>query len=325
MAFDIITFGSATLDLFLSPKEVLVRKEKKFRTEKAICLPFASKIEIENVLFKTGGGGTNTAATFSLHGLRTAYCGSIGKDFAGDKIISDLNERGISQDFLEKKPKRKTNLSVIFSEGGDRTVLVWREASEYLSEKDIRWNELDSSWFYLAPLSGKLSRLFAPLVHFAKQKGIKIFANPGDSQLNMEKEKLFPILAEIDVLLLNQREASLLTNVEYSKERKIFERLDKIVPGIAIMSKGKRGAVVSNGKNLWEAEALQSNVAGKTGAGDAFGAGFLTGLIRSKDDIEFALKFGVANASHCLTETGAKEGLVKNPNWQNVIVKKTKL
>ena len=62
------------------------------------------------------------------------------------------------------------------------------------------------------------------LVNFAKEHNIKVFANPGNSQLNLGMKALRPILNKIDILLLNQEEASLLTKVSYQKEKQVFKK-----------------------------------------------------------------------------------------------------
>ena len=57
-------------------------------------------------------------------------------------------------------------------------------------------------------------------------------------------------------------------------------------------------------------EALKVKVIEKTGAGDAFGSGFLTGYIKEKS-IERGLQIGIANAASCIQKLGAKNGLLQ--------------
>ena len=325
MSRDIITFGSATLDIFLRGGEFLVKPIKDFTVGKGVCFPLGAKVDIEKMDFRTGGGGTNTAATFSLQGLKTAFCGKIGKDFASEEVIKDLRRLNITRSFTFRTKEKPTNISLIFSFKKERNCFVWRGASELLKKEDIPWERMKTDWFYLAPLSGKLASLFKPLVNFAHKKGIKVFLNPGNTQIRQGARKLSPFLGKVDILLLNQEEASLLTGVAYGKEKKLFKKLDKLVPGIAIMTKGSEGAIVSDGNYLWQAKSLYGPAVEKTGAGDAFGSGFLSGFIK-KGDISFALQLGIANAGSCIKKLGAKEGLLKkNQPWKKVKVVKRKL
>jgi len=309
--FDIITFGSATQDVFLKSRSFKVRKEKKFFTGKGLCLSLGSKIPVEEIEFLSGGGGTNTAFTFKNQGFKVAYCGMVGEDIIGRQIKEQLKEKGISTDFLFFSKRHHTNYSVILSSPNERTVLAYRGASEDLQKKNIPWEKLKAKWFYLAPLSGRLVKIFEPILRFARKNHIKIAVNPGNSQLSLPQKRLKRLLNFIDVLILNQEEASLATRLPYHKEREIFKTLDEWVEGIVVMTKGPLGVVVSDGNYLYESGVLKAKkVVDRTGCGDAFGSGFVTGLIKRPNDIEYAIQFGSANAVSCLQRFGAKNGLL---------------
>ena len=325
MKYDVITFGSATLDIFLQADEFAIKPIKKFVTKKGVCFPFGSKVDVKNLYFQTGGGGTNVAAFLASQGLKVAFCGEIGDDFAGKEVLKDLKKFKVNCKLIFKTEKVATNLSVIFSFGRERTCFVWRGASEFLTKEKIPWEKLNAKWFYLAPLSGRAAQLFEPLVNFAKEHKIYVFANPGNSQINLGMKVLKPILSKIDILLLNQEEASLLTKIPYQKEKEIFKKLNELVNGIVIMTKGAKGAVVSDGSYLWQARPSKVSVVEKTGAGDAFGAGFLKGFME-KGDIAFSLQLGLANATACIQKIGAKQGFLKKDQpWKKVKVTKKRL
>jgi len=339
--FDIITFGSATRDIFLKSKDFKVAGQKKIFTraaakgeedlssssERGFSLSLGLKINVDGIYFYSGGGGTNTAATFVKQGFKTAFCGLVGKDEAGEKIIKELKERGINSGFVSMTGKKPTNHSIILSlNGRERTILAYRGASGELSKKDIPWQKLKAKWLYLAPLSGRAVPLFEDLVDFAKKKKMKIAANPGNSQLSLPEKKLTGILKKIDVLILNQEEASLLAGLPANKEKEIFRKIDELCPGIAIMTKGSAGAVVSDGQYLYRAPALKTKEIEVTGAGDSFASGFVSGLIKKNGDVEYAVQLAVANASACLKKIGAKNGLLSaGRKFKKVRVAKEKL
>lgn len=134
--YDIITFGSATQDIHLKSKSFKILKdEKDFVTGEGICLALGSKIDVEDIIFSSGGGGTNTAATFVKQGFKTAFCGAIGIDISGLEIVRELKQLRIDTRFLVKKKEKHTNQSIIISNTGedpsmgsglDRTILVYR-------------------------------------------------------------------------------------------------------------------------------------------------------------------------------------------------------
>jgi len=311
--FDIITFGSATRDMFLKSGEFKAVAQKKFITEQGLCISLGSKIPVEDLEFATGGGGTNPAATFALHGFKIAYCGKVGGDMGGRAIIEELENLGINTKLVVRDKNCKTNYSVVLSvPGKERTILVYRDASEKLIPAEIPWKKLKTKWFYVSPLSGKLVKIFNPLISFARKNNIKVFLNPGNTQLSLPKKVWLPILKTIDILMLNQEEAALLSGIPYKKEKEIFERLDGWTKGIVVMTRGPFGPVVSDGKFRYSAGCLKERkLIDRTGAGDAFGSGFLTGFIKSKGDIAYAIQFGSANATGCIEKFGAKSGILK--------------
>ncbi len=333
--FDIITFGSATWDIFLRLKKFSVQeepawgwhivKDKKFITSKGICFNSGSKVNVEDIYFSSGGGGTNTAATFSKQGFKVAYCATVGDDISGSEIIEELRRLRIDARFVFKTNLKPTNHSVILNSGSrtDRTILVYRGASELLGKKDIPWEKLKAKWFYLAPLSGKLCKITEDIINFAYKNEIKIAFNPGNSQLSLPSKTLKRILKKVDILILNQEEASLLTKIPFFYEKEIFKKINKLCSGIAIMTKGSKGVVVSDGKYLYRADILKIKVIDGTGAGDSFGAGFVSGFIRTKKNIEKAIQLATANANSCLTEWGAKKGLLKkNKKFKRIKVQR---
>ena len=68
--FDVITFGSATLDVFVPYDKRLDLFKKRDRLSP--FLPLGEKLEGVKVSFHSGGGGINSASTFANQGLRAA-------------------------------------------------------------------------------------------------------------------------------------------------------------------------------------------------------------------------------------------------------------
>ena len=324
--YDIITFGSATQDINLKSKAFKVTKDDKDSvTGEGICLALGSKIDVEGIKFTSGGGGTNTAATFAKQGFKTAFCGVVGDDQAGKQVLDELKRLKVDTNLVLKTKEKATNYSVIISsEGEDRTILAYRGASDLLDKNKILWGKIKSKWLYLAPLSGLLCDAFEDIVNFAFENKIKIAVNPGNNQLSLPAENLQRIFKKIDILILNQEEASFLTKISFREESEIFKKIDQMCPGVAIMTKGIEGAVASDGKYIYSAKPHKElKVIDSTGTGDAFASGFLSHYIRHAGDIEKAIQFGIANAEACLSEVGAKNGLLdKNSKFEPVEVSK---
>jgi len=314
--YDIITFGSATQDVFMSSRGLKVVEDEKFITKKGLCVPLGSKMFMESIFFAMGGCGTNAAVTFSSQGLKTTYLGLIGKDCSGQLVKDELTEQGVSLDLLKETNKWATAYSVILSLPKiGRSILKKTGACHQMIEEDILFDEVKTKWIYLGSLSGESYKIVEPMVNFAKENNIKIAINPvGDTQLTVGLENLRSLLNKVDILIVNQEEASRLTGLNFDKEKEIFQKLNELVKGIVVMTKGPKGVVVSDGKDLYSAGIPKSDLVDRTGAGDAFGSGFTTGWIK-KRDISYAIQLGTANATSCLQKLGATKGLLKKDDW----------
>lgn len=325
MKYDIITFGSATRDTFfkLGEKTNYIVKDLRLIEKKAFHFPLGSKIEADKIYVFSGGGGTNAAATFAKQGYKAAYFGKVGRDKRGEAIIEELKKIKVETQFIKKDREYPSAYSLIISSpSGERTIFVYRGASYYLSKKEIPWRKLKAKWFYLASLSGKSSQVFADIADFAEKNQIKMACNPGSAQINLGLKILKPILQKADILILNQEEAALLAEIPYQKELAILKKLNKLCPGIIIITKGKEGAVCLDGKFFYSVPAIRVKIFEKTGAGDAFGSGFLAEYIKTKNVIK-SLQFAAANSAFCIKEIGAKNGLLKrNQRFKRVKVLK---
>jgi len=282
MKYDIITFGSASEDIFVFSKEFF---------DKKLCFSLGDKVEMDKILIRTGGGGTNVATTFAKQGLKTAYCGSVGKDYAGFSMLLDLKRSGISTEFLSSLKGRTTNHSVILSkkEKG-KVILVYRDASGYLP-KDFSLKELKAKWFYLAPLSGEFAKKTKDILDHAKLYGIKIALNPSKEQIKLFKKDIKGILSKTDVFIVNEKERKFLFG-DISIE-KIFKEISPYSKGI-LASGDKKGAYFLNDKNIYRTDFSKTKITDLTGAGDAFGSGLTAGLIKGLDMIQ-AIQLSNAN------------------------------
>ena len=309
--YDVVTIGSATRDVFVIPEGAVIEKSDKFQTGEGICFSLDSKIDVPELYYKTGGSAINAAVSFALQGLSVASLCRVGNDIRGESIIGRLKEVGASDELVTKDSGRLTAYSVILTAGGHRTVLVHRGATEYLChDEPIPFDKLkQTKWFYISHLGGESGKIFAQLIDFADEHGIRVAVNPGSTQLKM-KEELHTLMAKIDVFILNQEEASALTGIPYEKEEEIFSTLDKLVKGFVIMTKGPEGFTACDNENVYRAGILKEpKYMDRTGAGDAFGAGTVAWIIKERP-LDEALQAGSANATGVLGEWGANEGLI---------------
>ncbi len=306
--FDVITFGAATKDIFLHTTESKVVEDEIFVTGKGVCFPLGSKIKMDEMYFTSGGGGTNTAATFAKQNFNVAYCGKIGNDSAGKNVLDDLCHYGVDTRFVSTTDKKLTNHSVILDVPDmDRTIFVYRGASGLYSEKDVFWQDIRANWFYIASFSASSNPLFYRLVDYGISTGTKIMANPSKAQL--KDKSINDYLKKTNVLLLNMEEAAIATDTPYNEQEEIIRRAANLAKDVVLVTQGVRGVTLYANGVFYRSRPVFSDAIDRTGAGDSFGSGFLSEFMRS-GDVEKSVQLGVANSTACLQKRGAKHGLL---------------
>ena len=263
------------------------------------------KLTIDKNSFEVGGGAVNAATNFARHGHETIVISNFGRDSAANAILNFLQNENVDTSYLNFT-RKKTGTSVILldSETGKRTILTCRGASE--SFVKLEASDLDLSnpdWLYATSLNGDMNTCLR-FFEKAKEKGIKIMWNPGMEEI-AEKKKLLGLLQDVDILILNEKEAKTLIGGEILEE--LLVKLARYVKTV-IITAGARGSIATNGKETYRlAEYEMKTPKDTTGAGDAFGAGFLSPTLDGKK-FKDALIFAAANATSVISYIGAQSG-----------------
>lgn len=309
--FDVITVGAATRDVFLRSKQMKIVRDDSFSTGEAECFALGSKIEVDDIVFETGGGATNTAVGFERQKLSTAFVGRIGHaDARGREILASLRDQGVDTSLVARDRRALTAYSVILlTTRGERTVLVYRGASADFRSADIPWPTLRTHWFYVSSMAGALP-VIKKLWRHASQTKSKIAWNPGVGELKHGWQVLLPLIQQSDVFMVNQEEATTLTGLARDQVVAAFHRLRQTVRGVTVVTMGTEGSLAGDRIHAWRAGTNPVTVVDTTGAGDGFGCGFVGAYIRSRGNIPDAMRFGSANAESVVQAIGAKTGLL---------------
>lgn len=328
--FDVITIGSATRDAFFEGAEYdYHHKDAHMSTGEGLCLALGAKLSVKRVTFTTGGAGTNAAVTFARQGLKTGAIIRVGNDVSGEEISRELGKEGIDTSLVQKDPALPTSYSVILmAQNAERTILAFEGAGSSIDSQEVPWDTLDTKWLYLDSISGS-EEILKKATELKQRKGSKLAWNPGGKDLALGLEVLGPHLASLDIFMANQEELASLLAIPYEQEKNIFKALDTLIPGIAIMTKGPKGAMVSDGKILYTAGVFpEKALVDRTGAGDAFGSGFIVGFMQ--EGIAKGVRLGSANSTSVLESVGAKSGILskealEDPRWSNLSITQSPL
>lgn len=337
--FDVLTIGTATLDTFINAEFLKTVTDPRhltpigFKTGAAQCLSLGSKIEIQKPLVTVGGGAVNAAVTFSRAGFKVATLARTGDDYAGTLIANALEREHISP-LVARDAGGTTALSyILVGKTGERTILIHRGSSSDFSFAHNVFARLKSRWAYIVPGAMPLSVLRS-LYSVLEKNNTAIALAPSKELILHGLKTCAPFLKKTRVITLNREEASYFTGLPYADKKGIFKKLDAAIDGIVVMTDGKKGATISDGSVVWDVVPFkEKRIVDQTGAGDAFGSGFVVGLMEKElpsrhinaDAMTYAIRRAMANAISVIEHRGATEGIVttasfkKNKRWTKTI------
>jgi len=184
--------------------------------------------------------------------------------------------------------------------------------------------------------------MYLELIAYAKEKGINIAFNPSGDHIKHHPEDILASLKDISFFVVNRGEAAALLNISFVKENEIMKRLLEVSGGIVAITDGPRGVKVSDGAQKYTAGIFhEMRLLDRTGAGDAFGAGFVAGLMQknasgkkgeyTKEQIDFGIRLASANATAVVEAVGSTENTLTKAKfdtekrWQDLRIEATPL
>jgi sugar/nucleoside kinase (ribokinase family) len=308
--FDLISIGDATIDTFMTPleSETLCNIDRK---QCLIAFNYGDKIPVKNLEFTIGGNAANNAVGVRRLGVASAIVLTLGQDTVGEMIVSRLKEEGVDPTYIIQQPGTTSNYSTIINYSGERTIFVYHAPRSY--EFPVQLPVVP--WVYLTSMGESFRPFYNHFIEWAKKNpSTKLVFNPGSWQLRSEPEAIKEIMNLTHLIYVNREEAQKLTGFGEStgRERDLLIALNKIGPKVCIITDGGNGSYAYdsiNGKFL-KAGILPVDAYERTGAGDAFGSGTLSGLIHGKT-LDEALLWGTCNSASVIGYTGAQKGLLK--------------
>lgn len=313
MKFDIVAIGSITFDSYYETKFKIV-KDPATATGQAYLVPLGEKMGINDVYLTLGGNAANAAVTFANQNLKTGIFAEVGDDAVGEELITKLKDKRVETRFM-RYSKLPTARSVIMLQGAERTILSYHGAINDFSLKNAPWSKLQARWWYVS-LPGESYKLLGELLKVAKRLRIKVALNPSFKHMSEGRKALLKHLKDISFLAVNNEEAALLTGISFGKREELCKKLSQLTPGVVAVTSGPKGVIVADGRFIYRAGTFkEKKLVDRTGAGDAFASGFVSGLVK-KNNIEYAIRLATANATSTVEEIGATEGLLEKGEFE---------
>jgi len=268
---------------------------------------------VDRMELHSGGCAANTGVALAKLGVRTAIIGKVGDDGFGDFLVRRFEKHGIDAGGVARDTETATSATMVLVHGdGERSFLHYLGANATLRLEDIDWERVRASKvlhiagaLVMPALDGEPT---AELLRRAKAAGVTTAFDTVWDATGRWMERVAPCLPSVDYLLPSYEEARMLAGGRETPEE-IAQFLLDAGAKVVGLKLGERGSYVAaqDGTSfytpIFPVEAIDA-----LGAGDAFVAGFLAGVVRDWD-LEQCARFATAVGASCVTALGATTGI----------------
>lgn len=260
-----------------------------------------------------GGCAANTGIGLGRLGVATNVIGKVGQDGFGDFVVNILSGAGVNAEGVATDPSAPTSATmVIVASDGERSFLHTTGANATFVYGDIDWSLVDG--VKLVHIAGHflMPKFDGPdctrTLKRAKEAGHLTALDTAGSPREDWPQVLKPVLPYIDYLVPSFHEAlrCVPAGVEQTPQAVARYFLDNGAKVVALKM-GEAGSYVTDGQEEHSIPAFKVQAVDATGAGDAFAAGFLAGIVRGYSLAESA-RLGNATGALCVTEMGTTAG-----------------
>jgi ribokinase len=291
--FDVVGFGALNVDKLFKVNKIAGAEEEGF---------------IMDCEEACGGSAANTSVGLARLGCKVGFIGKVAEDREGKMLIEDFRKEGIDTDgIIHAKNGRSGTVMGFVDKKGERALYVDPGVNDSITFDEINKEYASQTKFlHLTSFVGEKSFQTQRKLVEATPKNVKLSLDPGELYARKRLEALGSLVKRAFVLMPNRGELELLTKKADYREGAEF-LLEKGVEIVAVKL-GSKGCYVTDGKQSHNVEPFKVKVVDTTGAGDAFCAGFLYGLISGKSLYECG-RVGNFVASRCIMKMGARTGL----------------
>jgi ribokinase len=290
MKFDVIGFGALNVDKIFRVPKIAHEEEETF------------VFDFEET---AGGSAANTIVGLARLGLKTGFIGKVATDHEGQLLLEDFKREGVNTDgIVVSKRGNSGTVAAYVDRKGERALYVHPSVNDTLGFEEIDLEYIRQSRFvHLTSVDRKPFLAQKKLI--IELSDIQVSFDPGGIYARKGLKALKPVILRSSVVLPSEGELKMLTGKNWKEGARA---LLKEGAGIVAVKLGERGCYVADGKEAHLIEPFKVKVVDTTGAGDAFCAGFIYGLVKGKD-LHQCGRLGNFVASRCITQVGARRGL----------------
>jgi len=290
--FDVVGFGALNIDKLFKVNKIAHEDEESF---------------VKDFTETCGGSAANTIVGLARLGLKTGFIGKVANDREGKLLLEDFKKEEVDTSGIIVAEKGHSGIVMGFvDEMGERALYVAPGVNNQIEFKEISLEYIEKSKFlHLTSFVGQ--KPFETQKKALKEisEEVHVSFDPGTLYARKGLEKLKPILEKTFIVFPSSEELKTITGKDYKEAVKILFSLGVSIVAVKL---GGKGCYVTDGREEYLIEPFKVEVVDTTGAGDAFNAGFLYGLLRSRDLYKCG-KLGNFVASRCIMKMGARTGL----------------
>jgi len=264
---------------------------------------------VDRVELHVGGCAANTAIALAKLGLSVGIIGGIGTDGLGDFVLGTVGGAGVDVRGVKRLVDVPTAATVVcVHSDAERTFLHVPGANARFVAGDTNWSVAEGAVIFHiagAQLMGALEKEdgIAQVAQEAKDRGMIVTLDTVMNLQSLGMKALAPALPFIDWMLPSESEAAALTGeTEISQQAKAFQEAG--AKNVAIKRGAEGCAVFPAQGEAFTVPPFAVTAVDALGAGDAWVAGFLIGLVRGWSDLETA-RFANAVGACAVTGFGA--------------------
>ena len=290
--FDAVGFGALNVDKLYRVNRIAHEDEESF---------------VKEIFEACGGSAANTIVGLTRLGLKTGYIGKVARDREGNLLLEEFEREGVDTSgiIVAEKGHSGTVLGFV-DEKGERALYVAPGVNDEIEFEEINTSYAESARIlHLTSFVGEKPFEAQKRLIEAISEDILVSFDPGTLYARKGFESLRPILEKAYVVLPSKDEIENITGRSFREASKLLLGLGVNIVAVKL---GKEGCYVTDGKEEHFIEAFKVKVVDTTGAGDAFDAGFLYGLLKGEDLHECG-RLGNFIASRCIANMGARTGL----------------
>ena len=268
-----------------------------------------------------GGCAANTGIGLVRLGISTAVVGKVGRDGFGSFVREELERNGVQTRIVHDQNAPTSATMVLVAPDGERSFLHCTGANAFLGAADFKLDQFpDARVLHIAGhglMPAFDGAACASVLQAAQKRGLQTCLDTAGRPTADWPELLRPCLGHLDYLVPSFHEARQCVPAQFAASpAAVAGYFIAQGVGVVALKMGEDGCYVRSRDGLEvTVPALQVPAVDATGAGDAFAAGFLAGVMRGLP-LESCARLGNATGACCVGAVGTIAGL---KNWDETL------